>query len=365
MDNTDKIWILMGRSLSGEISTSEQEELSLILFQDPNLNQQFAMLKRLWDKDSPSLDLLAEEVKEKALFNSILTKADTKRKAGLQDTPQSIIKWLFSKKLIYAYAASLALIIFYTVISGQPQNKEILEQQISAQNGSKTKLLLPDGTTVWLNGGSKLYYDFDFAGDKREVRLEGEAFFDVVKEVTRPFIVHAGKIDIKVHGTAFNVKYYQGDKNIETTLLHGKIEVSDMTDKKKPSVFLVPNQKLIVPATEPLEKIKVRQNKVYELVNLDKDLDEKERIETAWIYNRMEFRGEKFDDLAKKFERWYNVSIEFKDEDIKKLTFNGSFERETVDQAIAALQKVGNFNYKIQGREISIQSPAQTASGLN
>ncbi len=350
---------MMGRSMSGEISADEQRELNTLLQSDPHLNQKYSMLKKLWNKNYAQDDYLEEDNNEKTLFKKIINKAEIERQNANEISkrkPQPFIQRLFSKRLIYAYAASVALAVVFFIGNSKQEIKTAEEQIISAQNGSRSKVLLPDGTTVWLNGGTKLYYDYEFSGPQREVRLDGEAFFDVVKQKDRPFIVHAGKIDIKVHGTAFNVKYYQGDKNIEATLLHGKIEVTDNTNKAKPSVFLVPNQKLIIPVAEPLKTEKSEAKKTYELVNLDTKLQEKERIEIAWVYNRIEFRGETFEELARKLERWYNVKIEFEDDHVKALTFNGSFEKETAEQAFNALQKVGAFNFNIQGREIFIRS---------
>lgn len=349
----------MGRSLSGEISVEEQSELNTLLQSDPHSNQKYSMLKKLWNKGFTQNDILEEGKNEKTLFKKIITKAEIERQSTneiLKRKSQPFIHRLFSKKFIYVYAASVALLIIFFISKPEQYIKPVAEQIISTQNGSRSKVLLPDGSTVWLNGGSKLYYNYEFSGRQREVRLDGEAFFNVVKQKGRPFIVHAGKIDIIVHGTEFNVKYYQGDKNIEATLLHGKIEVADNTNKSKPSVFLIPNQKLIIPVTEPLETKKSEPTKTYELVNLDTKLQEKERIETAWIYNRIEFRGEPLEELARKLERWYNVKIEIEDDKVKELTFNGSFEKETVEQAFKALQKVGSFNFKIEGREIFIRS---------
>lgn len=359
MDNNDKIWIMMGRSLSGEITADEQRELNTLLQDRLHLSHQYSMLKKLWTKSFLQDNFSDEETKEKSLFKKIINKAEIERQnthKTLKSKSKPFFYRLFSKRLIYAYAASVALVTVFFIGKLKQEIKPAAEQVISAQNGSRSKVLLPDGTTVWLNGGSKLYYDYEFSGPQREVRLDGEAFFDVVKQKDRPFIVHAGKIDIKVHGTSFNVKYYPGDKNIEATLLHGKIEVSYNTDKTKPSVFLIPNQKLIIPIAEPIKIEKSEPKKTYELVNLDIKLEETERIETAWIYNRIEFRGETFEELARKLERWYNVKIKFEDEDSKALTFNGSFEKETVEQAFKALQKVGSFTFNIQGREISIKS---------
>ena len=358
MDSNDRLWILMGRSLSGEIGAEEQRELNELLLDERELGHQYSMLKKLWRKEIPQYSIIEEQISEKTLFNRIINKAETERQNQAESSkPVTFTSRFFSTRLILAYAASIALIatLFFKTKISEPHAAD--SQVIAAEYGSRSKVLLPDGTTVWLNGGSKLRYDYDFSGSTREVRLEGEAFFDVAKQKDRPFIVHAGNIDIKVHGTAFNVKCYQDEKSIETTLLHGKIEVTDRANKTKPSVFLTPNQKLIIPVAEPLQEVKQQSGKQYKLVNLDARLLEKERIETAWMYNRIEFRGEHFEDLAKKLERWYNVAIRFEDDSVKSLTFNGSFEKETVEQAFNALQKVGTFNYKIQGREISIKSP--------
>ncbi len=367
MDSNNKIWIMMGRSLSGEISADEQSELNDLLNSDPYLNQQFSMLKQLWNKNLPEDDVLDEENKERFLFKKIINKAEIERQhaVDLSETKSiSVFRKIFPKRLILAYAASVALAAIFFLNKPSPSVASKPEQIVAAQYGSRSKVLLPDGTTVWLNGGSRLYYDFEFSGPTREVRLDGEAFFDVVKQKGRPFIVHAGKIAIKVHGTAFNVKCYAEDKNIETTLLHGKIEVTDKTNKARPSVFLAPNQKLIVPVKTAQSKISTEAKAAYELISLDTKLQEKERIETAWIYNRVEFRAERFEDLAKKLERWYNVSIEFEDDSVRALTFNGSFEKETVDQAFSALKKVASFDFKIQGREIRIKSHEKNASGV-
>ena len=360
MDSNDKIWIMMGRSLSGEISADEQKELHSLLKLDLHLNHRYSLLKKLWNKYYVQDYMFEEENKEKTFFKKIINKAEIERQNANEISkrkPQPFIQRLFSKKLVYAYAATVALLLIFFINKPKQDIKPAAEQIISVQNGSRSKVLLPDGSTVLLNGGSKLYYDYEFSGSQREVRLDGEAFFDVVKQKNRPFIVHTGKIDIIVHGTEFNVKYYQGDKNIEATLLHGKIEVADNTNKAKPSVFLIPNQKLIIPVAEPLKTKRSEPTKTYELVNLDTELQENERIETAWIHNRIEFRGETFEELARKLERWYNVKIEFEDDNVKLLAFNGSFEKETVEQAFNALQKVGTFNFNIHGREIFVRSP--------
>jgi ferric-dicitrate binding protein FerR (iron transport regulator) len=93
-----------------------------------------------------------------------------------------------------------------------------------------------------VNSGSKLTYEGNFKGNLREVRLDGEAYFDVVKDALHPFIVHTSGIDIKVLGTAFNVKAYKVDRTIEATLIHGSIEVINQNQPGAPKIMLKPHK---------------------------------------------------------------------------------------------------------------------------
>ncbi|MBO9661242.1 MAG: FecR family protein, partial [Chitinophagaceae bacterium] len=239
------------------------------------------------------------------------------------------------------------------------------DHQVIAQKGSRTRAILPDGSTVWLNAGSSIRYGKTFNDKIREVTLYGEAYFDVVKQPDRPFIVHAGDINIKVLGTSFNVKSYPEDDLVETTLIKGLVQINQPGNK--PAIYLHPNQKISLPSGKnepspaPSGDLMVNtpeQKKALPegVATLDTSLTEKERIETAWLFNRLEFRDDNFEALAKKLERWYNVTIHFEDEKAMQLVFNGSIESESVEQAFKALQAAVPFKYTIKGNEIFIGS---------
>ena len=121
--------------------------------------------------------------------------------------------------------------------SSNTAKEEDSTKTLSAENGSRTRTILPDGSTVWVNAGSHISFDNDFKGQTREVTLNGEAYFDVVKNPKQPFIVHVSGYDIRVLGTAFNVKSYPGDKTIETTLLRGLVQVTKQGETKRPLFF--------------------------------------------------------------------------------------------------------------------------------
>ncbi|MEQ1625366.1 MAG: FecR family protein, partial [Sediminibacterium sp.] len=230
------------------------------------------------------------------------------------------------------------------------------------------KVQLPDGSHVWVNSDSKLTYAETFSGPTRDIYLEGEAYFDVVKDAKHPFIVHTSGIDIKVLGTAFNVKAYQAEPTIEATLVHGLIEVTKTNQPEASKILLHPHEKLIFdkkaneqsvikPGMNAAESAIAQDkpiNPSITITPLSKTLADSALIETSWVYNRLSFEEEKFEDLAKKIERWFNVEITINNNKIRSYRTTGSFENETVDEALRELQYLVPFNYQINGRNIVI-----------
>jgi len=179
--------------------------------------------------------------------------------------------------------------------------------------------------------------------------------------------VHVSGYNIKVLGTAFNVKSYTKDKTVETTLIRGLVQVTRQDKKEQQPIVLHPNQKLIVDkfAANVATNLPDNNNTMltsqadpedFKITKLNTSIQENERIETAWVYNRLQFRGDSFKDLADKLERWYNVKITFDDERIQQLNFTGSFEQETIEQVFVALKTANDFNYRIEGKEIHVYS---------
>jgi ferric-dicitrate binding protein FerR (iron transport regulator) len=358
MNIPDKIWVLMSRSLSGEATANEQDELTHLLQEQPGLLRQYELLKQLWHpyQDQPT-DVEPGKISRILQLSAV--------EEALQKQPENtitphIVPW---QKRVFRTAAIFAglLLSVWAVTKWVIKHPVDKPGIIVSQKGTKTRTILPDGSTVWLNAGSRIEYDPAFANRVREVTLHGEAYFDVVKQTDRPFIVHAGTINIKVLGTAFNVKSYPGDGSIETTLIRGLVQVTRVDDTKQKPIYLHPNQKLILselPETPVSEPSKTDNKPIagFEIAYLDSNLDESEHLETAWVYNRLEFRGDNFIELAKKLERWYNITISFGDEQAKQLMFNGSIENETVEQAFEALRTAVPFNFKIKNNEVLISS---------
>ncbi|HQR91798.1 MAG: hypothetical protein B7Y15_06545 [Bacteroidetes bacterium 24-39-8] len=273
-----------------------------------------------------------------------------------------------------SYTAIAALFLFAFFGFNYLNKKEVTVEldkhfnEITVKLGTKTKVQLPDGSHVWVNSDSKLTYAETFSGPTRDIYLEGEAYFDVVKDAKHPFIVHTSGIDIKVLGTAFNVKAYQAEPTIEATLVHGLIEVTKTNQPEASKILLHPHEKLIFdkkaneqsvikPGMNAAESAIAQDkpiNPSITITPLSKTLADSALIETSWVYNRLSFEEEKFEDLAKKIERWFNVEITINNNKIRSYRTTGSFENETVDEALRELQYLVPFNYQINGRNIII-----------
>lgn len=363
----DRIWILLTRKLSGEATQTELEELDRLLSHCPDTSEQAQLVEGSWN-EAPVTD-------GDFLEATYLLHLERMKAKGVEICPQGIdhpaaeeavpAKKSYRRKLLYSLAlvTSLATIwlIFLREASPTASPAPKLAKVVATPNGSRTKMTLPDGSSVWLNSGSKLTYNGDFeTGTQREVKLSGEAFFDVVKNTSRPFIIHTEKMDVKVLGTRFNVKAYAGDKTTETSLIRGKVEVflHSLPGKK---YVLNPSQKLIllndeteVAGTESAKNLSTNAADAIVIKALTYLDGTNTDVETSWTRNILSFEDESFSDVARKIERWYDVKVQFNNERWQQQFLRGSFKDETLEQAMTALQYSTGFEYKKEGTTIYI-----------
>jgi transmembrane sensor len=365
--NKDRIWTLMSRKLSGEATQAELAELNELVGQYPDTNIPVQYIHEFWaipaESDAEFLEatfhLHSERLKEKG-FDLEINKTET---GSLNlELPVTNKK---RKRLLWSGAtlAVAAVIVFFAMQPGTRQiasADKIAQSEVSTKNGSRTKIQLPDGSSVWLNSSSKLVYNNEHFGiGVREVSLVGEAYFDVVKNPNKPFIIHTAKMDIKVLGTAFNVKCYPGEKTTETSLIRGSVEVT-LKDRQE-KIIMKPNEKLIINNDDFKSVVKVSEQRVkqqpaisqknspiIELGHVTLFPKDNLIVETAWKENQLVFSNETLEEIAVKMERWYGVSIVIGSEKLKKEQLTGIFEKETVYQALNALQITTPFNYKVE-----------------
>jgi transmembrane sensor len=381
MMQNNRLWLLMARRLSGEANPSEQEELQDFLEQHPEKQYLLELIHSYFDAHKGAeTDLEVPDTDfEERFFRTLPQNEDvslypiSNPDGGDQaDTPAKI-RWLRTGRFLRIAASISGILVLgwggYRLSrpSDPPSaNKPLANNEVAARPGARTKLVLPDGTQVWLNSGSKLNYRGDFNRQTREVTLEGEAFFDVVKDAEHPFIVHADVINIKVLGTAFTVKSYPQDETTETTLLRGAIEVTRQDNPSTPRIILKPNEKLILSRRLPLlprtDVVPGRSDAVISapapdiaIAAISNIIPDSNKVETSWMYNKLVFNGDSFKELAEKMERWYNVKIVFADESLYQYHFGGVFADETVEKALSALQLTAKFTYTVKNNEIELR----------
>ena len=252
----------------------------------------------------------------------------------------------------YAAAACLAFVLFATWKwwpAGNGEEHEIVyQQQLVTQKGSRTQVVLPDNSKVWLNAGSKLDYPKQFDGKTRDVQLEGEAYFEVTNNKDKPFFVHAPSFDIKVLGTGFNVRAYPDEDSAVTALVHGSVEVI-VGKKEKRTILLHPNEKITLPMSAGMdEPAKEINNKTVSTTLPEKMIvvEDTIQLETAWINNKLAFDKTSLGNIAVVLEKWFGADIRFKDENKKKLNFHGVYNGESLDEILYTLELTGTFRYK-------------------
>jgi transmembrane sensor len=359
----ERLWQLVSKKLSGEATAEELTELEELLRLHPEMHYALQHIQDLWQmQPNPAPEAgdaflrHLEKMNAKGIDVSPWTQDPTPNVSSLpQPRKRSISRYLVAG-LSFAAVIIVLILVLQNGQTGQsaPQNLS----EISTRNGSRTRINLPDGSVVWLNAGSKLVYDRNFDSKLREVSLTGEAYFDVVKNPNKPFIIHAGKMDIKVLGTLFNVKSYPGEAHTEASLIHGSIEVM-IKDRPSEKIILKPNEKIIV-ANEPQQaqgdakKANVRNEPIVAIRHLNYEPKDSTIIETSWVENKLIFQDESFKEMASRLERWYGVNIRFKNDKVQQLRFSGTFTRETIEQALAGLKITGGFNYSISDSTILI-----------
>ena len=207
--------------------------------------------------------------------------------------------------------------------------------------GKKSKLILGDGTTVWLNAGSRFAFPPKFIGKNREVFLDGEAYFEVAKNVQKPFLISTGDIKIEVVGTKFNLSAYSSDNLSETVLLEGSVNIWDNGKLFKDKISMVPNQK-------------ATYSKSGKDIVLEPEMEP--GLYIAWVEGWYQFKNESLEKVFLKLEKYYNVRFKYDQKIISGLLpVSGKLDlKDSLEEVMTVLSKVAKFKYQISGNSVII-----------
>jgi transmembrane sensor len=269
------------------------------------------------------LDHIHHNIKiEEAVF---LNKPDPKRK---------FINYLNRIAAILFIPLFIAFLIMYS--HENTHNETISFAEIHSPFGTRTNFYLPDGSTGWLNGGSSLKFPTHFNGKSRDVKLVGEAYFNVTSNHKKPFFVSTRNVEIKVFGTSFNVMAYADEQITEVTLERGKVEVFKKANN----------------AIESIGILKPDESCTYDYVSDSSNIlsiNSSEKL--SWIDGKLVFKYEPFEVVVRKMNRLYNVNIVIKDELLKSYIYYGTFKDEKLEEVLKLLQYTAPIRYKDLKRE--------------
>lgn len=190
---------------------------------------------------------------------------------------------------------------------------------------------LSDGTKVWLNCDTELRFPVDFTTERREVFLKGEAYFEVAKAETWPFLVRTDGMSIRVTGTKFDVKSYESESLAQTTLVEGSVWVNE--------VELKPSQQFLLDRKSGKTEVKTVDTELY----------------TDWTQGMFVFQSQRLEDVMNGLAKWYDVTVVYRDAEVKGMRFSGHFGRyDTIDDVLDILGKLEKVDFSRDGRIIVV-----------
>ncbi len=274
------------------------------------------------------------ELAQRKKFNAEIAWTNINKKISVQTTTKRTIH--NAVYVVIGMAASLLITLglaFYTNMFFI-KNETL---QLSTSLGSRSSIVLPDGTSVTLNAGTHLEYSYDNLNKIRDVKFDGEGYFEVAKN-RNPFIVHTPNgLKLKVLGTKFSLTAYSKDKTIKTTLVEGKVELNTPDNKK---LLLIPGQ--MATYNDATKELQYSNGQLYQ--NL------------GWLDNKLYLDNTSLQEVCTILERWYNVKIIIeKDELSNKIHYTGVLREETIVDVLDALCKLSEIRYQVNGKAIIIK----------
>lgn len=216
------------------------------------------------------------------------------------------------------------------------QHSEVQYNTLSTPYGGQYRIKLPDGSRVWLNAASSIRYPTAFTGKTRTVTIKGEAYFEIQKNTSRPFVVQTNTMEVEVLGTHFNVNSYEDEPLGRTTLVEGSVKVSTVNASQNTATLKPGEQAQVKPEGRGLTIREVDLESV-----------------TAWKNGYFHFDGTPVQEVMRQVSRWYDVNIEINGKVTKH--FRGMIPRNaSLDEVIQMLSLTGEFKYKIEGRTVRI-----------
>lgn len=309
---------LFNRYFSGNMSEDEKVDFLSKVMADESLKKEFIQMKNLIALTSFASSLPEDEFRTKVRLDEL-----RKRKMIQYYKRLSLKISRYAAIVVLVVCSTLFVTERYKMFQGDDAFNEIV-----VPVGQKVYLSLSDGSTVWLNSQTKIRFPKSFDAHERQVFLDGEAYFEVSKDASKPFVVNTGSGRVKVLGTKFNVFNYGSHATFETTLLEGSVLVQSADRKEE--VVLKPNEQAVM-LHGKLEKVKVDAEKCL-----------------SWRDGILDFEEQPLGEILKKLESYYGVTFVVKNPGVLKEIVSGKFRvDDSIVDILDAIQKTERLKYTI------------------
>lgn len=325
----DKIKHILDKGIGKKYTDSEKQKM-LSLFHNANI--EFELKSELMER-LDNIDFLEDSSADfEQLFNKIWEHIKEQ-----EQHKKPKFSWLIPALRI---AAVLILGVVMGVLVNNFEKKDTVSYYTArCPKGSVSSLVLPDNTIIYLNADSEVKYSIDGKDGVREVFLNGEAWFDVAKNPEKPFFVYTSTYDVEVTGTQFNVKAYESENYVSTTLEEGEVKITASESfKLEDELVLKPGQQAVFDKEQKVLKIQEVNTEWY----------------TSWKYNKLIFINMKLSELKVLLERQYGVTIVIRNDSILNLHFDGIIKNESILEIMEILKTTLSIDYKIVDQRIEI-----------
>lgn len=285
--------------------------------------------------------LPSEEITKK-IFNEIVEASERKNRQypyGTYHAEGNQTNYYIKVAAVFLFALLSAGSVFLFNKHNESSAQQVSQVKIiTRKNPSsvRSKIMLPDGTKVWLNAASEIRYPEKFS-TVRKVQLEGEAYFEVIRNENAPFIVETAQSSVRVLGTSFNINAYGDCKNQLISLLTGKVTISKVQEME--SFVLSPGEQMIIDKSTGSFKTQ--------------KFDKKDII--GWTEGYLTFKDASKSEIINKLERWYDVKITLLNEPDDDWDVNGYFRDQSLELVLDRLAFSKDFEYTIEGRKVTIK----------
>ncbi len=337
---------LLKRVNKDSLSLSELENLQKLMEDENNAADiKMQMFSELMEEKSPKEAVFNKE----KLFDNIEKQIGTKDIASRKNVRKLYLSLMKVAAIVISFVlGGVAILVYESNFKEVHTSIEYCE--IVTPLGSKSKVVLPDSSIVWLNAGSKLRYSNLFNQQNRNLSLEGEGYFKVAKNKKIPFRVNASDFIVEAVGTEFNVRAYKEDDAIVTSLVEGKVKLEHASAKIADNIYLNPNHK----AT--FYKDNTNRNKKPRLI-IRPNVDLSPNI--AWKNNQLILNKENLKDLSVDLERMYDCKIHFNSEDVKSFMFSGTITDMSLNEILDVIKMSTPVNYEVKGKNVYIKRDNQ------